>query len=51
MDKNLKRKIKTAQLQMPVIDNINKAEIYLNEKISEAAEQGADLVMLPEMFC
>lgn len=51
MDKNLKRKIKTAQLQMPVIDNIGKAEMYLSRKISEAAEQGADLVMLPEMFC
>ena len=38
MDKNLKRKIKTAQLQMPVIDNIGKAEMYLSRKISEASE-------------
>lgn len=46
-----KIKIKTAQLQMPVIDDVRKAEIYLRENISYAASKEAELVMLPEMFC
>lgn len=51
MNKNFRKKIITAQIQMPVIDDPDKAEKYLKEKISAAAAQGAELVMLPEMFC
>jgi predicted amidohydrolase len=43
--------IKTAQIQMPVITELAVLQAYLDKNISYAAENGADIVLLPEMFC
>lgn len=46
-----KGKITTAQIQMPVFDTTYETEMYVTEKVREAAGKGADIVMLPEIFC
>lgn len=45
-----RRKVKTAQIQSPLFNDIHETEEYLRKKTEEAAKWGADLVMLPEMF-
>lgn len=44
-------KVRIAQIQMPVFDNKDETEKYINEAVKNAAEQKADIVCLPEMFC
>lgn len=44
-------RVRIAQMQMPVFDNKVKTEKYINEAVKKAADQKADIICLPEMFC
>lgn len=46
-----RRTVKTAQIQSRVFDDIKETEKYINNKVMQAADEGAELIMLPEMFC
>ena len=45
-----RKKVKIAQIQSPLFNDIHETEAYLRKKTEEASKKGADLVMLPEMF-
>lgn len=45
-----RRKVITAQIQTPSFNRIEETEAYLAERVANAADSGAQLVMLPEMF-
>lgn len=44
-------RVRIAQIQMPVFDNKDETEKYINEAVKKAADQKADIICLPEMFC
>ncbi len=45
-----RKKVKTAQIQSPLFNKLDEMEAYLRRRMKEASDDGADLVMLPEMF-
>lgn len=47
----MNKKLKTAQIQMPVAANKQDTLEYLKKKMAEVCDGSTDLVCLPEMFC
>ena len=47
----MNKKLRTAQIQMPVAANKQDTLEYLKKKMAEVCDGSTDLVCLPEMFC
>lgn len=47
----MKRKFRTAQIQMPVHEKKEDTVRYLQDMMAEVCENNVDIVCLPEMFC